>query len=619
MNNENNSQIDSLNNLNNESITPTPPTPVVGENTEDSAIAETNSPIEPVADNPSTPVDNPVENPIADATSSSDIVELTPGKNEEKVEEEIPSADGNTSVDVTTSNPSPGLPTATAVSSNTSSTIPETPAPVSENDKTAVGFDEKKGKGAGLKVPLIIITVLVVLGALGYFVVYPMIKNKFMVTPKNVFESTITRLKTQINNSISSANIANTITDVSIKVDTNMEGMDEFKDYTYGFRFGIDNKAKSIEGKVYMLDKNSKEYSILGYVKGEDIIAKLSHDERLVKVAKTTDIEGFDDIFDMAKNVNPDDYSYLTNKVVDSIFSTFKDEDFTKDDATIKVNGTEVKVKKNSYILNRDRVKNIYNTVVNDLYNDSRSMEIINSWGMTKEEFKKELIDETDFDDFKDEDAVTVNIYIDSNNQFVGFDIVNNDGDKPVYYYSNEGSFNLFFGDDTGDNPSYVNIDGVKNGDAVDVTIKSNGKDTIATLKVYTWTEEEIKFDFNINSDVAGSDQPISGTIEYKNTKSSDANNINIKATYKSGSDQLSITLNLKQELNAKIADIDASKAVTLSDEVLQKWSEGFVSSLEGTPFGYLLSSGMNNTYNTEEQNEPYEDYSSQQEFDYGF
>ena len=619
MNTDNNSSMDSLNNLNNEPVTPIEPTPATGEVpttepvapveepitvptsepvAESSPVLETSAPvnetvqdivpneepINPVGDTPqeSTPIENPVP--------PSDVVTLTPGEEGQKTEE----APVNELNNPTTPDLSQGPVAAIPISSDVTPQNPVVDNPVVGNDQTAVGFEEKKSNGAKLKTPLIIVAALVVLGALGYFVILPFVQNTFMVTPKKVFENTITSLKTQINNTLNNANITNTINDISFKIDTDIEGMEEFKEFTYGVRFGIDNKAKALEGKAYMLDKNNKEYNILGYAKGEDLIVKLSHDERLVKVGKTSDIEGFDDIFDAAENINIDDYSYLINKAADSVLGTFKDEDFVKSDSTIKVNNTDIKVKKNTYVLNKDRIKNLYNTVVNDIYNDSKCMTIINDWGMTKEEFKKEIIDGVNFDDIKDDTSININIYLNSKNEMVGFDLANDKDEKPIYYYSNEGNFNFYMGDPSDKDSDSITADGVVNGDATDVTIKS-GSETVATLKVYTWTEEEIKFDFTINTETSDG-QNISGSIDLKYTRNNDSNNININATLKSGSDKISFTLNLKQELNAKIADIDASKAVSLSDEEMNKWAEEFLKSLDDTPFGFYsqMLEGMN-------------------------
>ena len=63
-----------------------------------------------------------------------------------------------------------------------------------------------------------------------------------------------------------------------------------------------------------------------------------------------------------------------------------------------------------------------------------------------------------------------------------------------------------------------------------------------------------------------------------------------------------------KALIDAKIADINTSSAVSLSDEEMSKWFGDFLTSLKDTPFGYYSSmldgSAQKNVYADEEYND---------------
>ena len=515
-------------------------------------------------------------NPVTNDATTEEPIALTPGPSEE--EKNVISND-ETNLEASVSTPDP-LSNDGFSSGDVPAGVPPIPTP--SNDQTAMGFEEKKDKAKGVKTPLIIVAALVIVGLLGYFVVFPFVKTKLMSSPKTVFENTIMSMKKAVNQTLKDSNFGTSINDVSISFETSSEELKEFENYTYGLRFGLDNKNKAIEGKLYMLDKSKKEYSALGYVKNDDILVKLSGDERLVKVGKTSDIDGFDEIFDTAENVNIDDYTYLVDKSVELLLSNFTDADFTKENSTIKVNDVEVKATKNTYVLDKEKIKAIYKSIAEGLYNDSRAMEIIKKMGISKEDYKKDM-DSVTFDEIEDDYKLYINIYTNKKADVIGFDVVFKD-QVPFYYYSNEGNFDLYIENDESEDKAYT-AKGIKNGEITNVTIKE-GSETYATLKVSKWTDNEIVFDYDIKMDENNS---LTGSVDFRNSVSNSANNIALKLSAKSGSDSLKFNFNLKQELNVKIADVDVNKAVNLSDEEMNTWLSNFLTSVQDTPISYLF------------------------------
>ena len=527
---------------------------------------------------------NPFEN---GTVNQEEIVSLSPAPSEDESTSDEPIIDSGH----TDANQVPPIPLDAEPASN--GVIPQNPVASDVPDVNAKAIEDKPKKS---NKPLIVVLCLLVVGALGYFVGYPMIKNQFMSNPKNVFETTINSLNKSLNATITNTNLGTSINEIRFSFKSSVQELKEFENYTYGARFGIDNKEKAIEGKLFLLDGSKKEYSAAGYVKNGNILAKLSSDDRLVNLGKTSEIEGFDSIFDAVESVDVSDYTYLVDKSLELLIKSFDEKDFAKSKSTMTVNGVNIDVTKNTYILNKEKIKKIYKNITDGLYNDDKAMKIIEKSGITKEEFKKS-VDEEDFSDL-DDSEVNINIYTNKKSDVVGFDVVNGKF-TPISYYTNEGNFDLVVNEDE-KNSNSITAKGVVSGDVTNVNIKYNNE-TIITLKISKWTETEKVFDYEVKIE----DQSISGTIDYKNNKNNTANNMDLKFSLKSGSDFVNVELNLKQELNVKLAsDIDVGAAKTLSDEEKATWMSDFIKSLENTPLGFVISTlgGINDMESIEEQ-----------------
>ena len=109
-------------------------------------------------------------NPTNNATPEEPIA-LTPGPSEE--EKNVISND-ETNLETSVSTPDP-LSNNGFSSGDAPAGVPPIPTP--SNDQTAMGFEEKKDKAKGVKTPLIIVAALVIVGLLGYFVVFPFVKT----------------------------------------------------------------------------------------------------------------------------------------------------------------------------------------------------------------------------------------------------------------------------------------------------------------------------------------------------------------------------------------------------------------------------------------------------------
>ena len=522
----------------------------------------------PAAEEPVTLTPEPAEEETAPAPEPVPTIEAAPTPVENPVSE--PSGEiGPAQTDLNQVPPTPVNPGPTITTGQ---------------DATSTGFTEKIDKGKKIKKPLIIVGCVVAVILLGYFVIWPMVANVFMSSPKNVFEATVNKISTSLNQKLEQVNLGASMYEVEGTFDTNIEELKSFANYTYKFRGGMDSKNKLIEGSAAMLTKDNKEIGGTIYVKNNFLYYKLTSDERIVKAEDLSQDESYKTLFENSETIKSEDLQYLVDKVKELVFSELTEKDFTKENNyAMKVNGSEVKTTKNNLTIDKAKFTTIYKAVTDGLYKDSKAMEIIAKLGTTKEDFKKDYID-VDYNEIEEDMKIIVNIYT-IKSEVVGVDISGKE-ETVMYFYSNEGNFeSAFLPGQKDDEMTFV---GVKDGDATNATLKVAGEE-VAKLKIYTFEENEVKFDYTFNMD---EEQTMTGTIALKEND----NVTDVEFSAKAGSEFFSIKGKVKVNNDAKIAQFDDSKAVTLTEDEQTQMLMSFLESTKGTPLDFLTSNlgGMN-------------------------
>ena len=469
-------------------------------------------------------------------------------------------------------------------------------SPFPSQDVTNVGFTEKAAKGKGGKKLLVVIVALIIIALLGYFVIYPIIANKFMSSPKNVFEATIDKITTNVNTKLEQVNLGSSLYEIETKFDTNIEDLKPFANYNIKLKGGMDSKNKLIEGSASMTGTDNKEIGATVYVKNDYLFYKLSSDERIVKAMDLSQDEDYKMLFSKNETITSADIQYLIDKSKEAFIKELKEEDFTKEENfALTINGSEIKTTKNTLEINKEKFTTYYKAVINALYNDSKAMDIINKMGMSKEDFKDEFVD-VDYDDIDNDFKVIINVYS-VKTDVVGFDLYSKE-EKEVYFYSNDGNFESALL--PGEEDSEVSFVGIKDGDSTNATLKVAGTE-VAKFKFYTMEENNIKFDYTLNP---GEDSKVSGTIAIKTN-----NNVtDIEFSAKAGDEYIKGTTKVKIEENAKIANFDDSKAVTLNEEEQNKMLNDFLEKSKGSPLDLLTENLGGMDYNNYDY---YSDYNS--------
>ena len=434
------------------------------------------------------------------------------------------------------------------------------------NDNTAYGMEkvditEKKKKNKLLFIILAII--LLIAGMVGFYFIYN--------NPTKVFNNAIDFVTGKATSALKESDYDKSLNDLRLKFNTNAEGFDQLASYTYGIKGGLDSDDKKLEGKLYMVDQNNKEYSFSGYVKADKIYALLSSYDKLI-YWDNVDNSDLGEIFDGISKTKSDDSIYLVNFISSSLKKNLNKKNFSRSYSSMVVNGKKVSAFKNSYVMDEKDNSRIVKAIWNDISNDKKALKIVlNMTGLKKAELD-ELYDK----DSSDVEKTTYSIYTDLFGNIVGYDTENKDNNN-FSYYKNKDDFSI-----VSDN---IFVDGVKKNGKLEVTVKRDKKQ-IGTLSFDKLSENEVVFNYNISSE---SNQGYKGKVNYKkNTKNNEISGV-LNISVDDGSNTYEFNFDFVSKKNAKIADIDESQAVKLTDQEKEKVLQDFFTSLSKTPLGGLF------------------------------
>ena len=434
----------------------------------------------------------------------------------------------------------------------------------------------KKKKSKLSLIMIIVIALLIIGGVFAYFI---------LISPQKIFNKAIDKTENEFYNYLDEFDMNNSLTDVSLKINSDNKELEQFTKYKYGFKGGIDSSKKSLEGKIYMLDDKNKEYSASGFMKNSSLYILLSSFDKLIYIDSAEEDE-YKYFFEGIENVKKEDEKYLVKVAFASLKRNLNKDNFLKNSANIKVNNKNVKVTKNSYKLTEKENKRIEKAITQDLYNDEKASKIImNLTGMSKEELKEELKNE-EYIDNGSNDTTYINIYTNFFGKAIGYDIQTNDK-RNASFYQNGNEFDISINDEY--NPYH--IVGIKKGKKMNVAIKDENKE-IVTLNFDKFSKNNISFEYDTKDFL---ENHYTGKVTY--IKTSKKNEL-VSKFYIKMSDQKNnyeINVDLNKTSNSKIADIDETQAVKLTDEEFSKVMQDFIASLSETPLGSIFTGFTSN------------------------
>ena len=582
---------------------------------------------------PAQPAATPTPTPVpaqAPAPTPTPVPATTPAPTPTPVEQPAPAPEANAE------------PVATLQPSGTVSTGNGTFGPSkpmsSDADLTNIGFvaasdDLPKKKS---KVPLIItIIVLIILGVVGYFVVYPYVLRTFFNDPMNVYTTTIDSAFRGINTSINEVVHEKAIYDIELSLDSNLEVLKPYSGYKYGVNFGIDPNKKNLQLGYAIKTPTNLEYSAYSYIKDNKTYERYStyRDESgktgLIYTGETNSQEvsdlfsSFQGLINNYDKVNNDDLNYLVDKLSKTISGSIDENKLSKEDASITLNGESLKVTNNKYVLDLDNKRRTVKYVIDTFKDDDKALEIFAKLtDGNKDEIKKAL-EEINVDEvITEDDTLYISIYTYGNkNTIIGYAITDAKEEVEFHYYSKDkGFFEAYIysvedNEETGKREeSKIDIKGVDNADGHKITVSVNGEEAII-LDIKAWDEKTKEFDYTIKD----KDGDYTGTVKYTKDLNDERLKVNFDFSIKVSKDEnLSIGLAFTEDWSSEVANINTSatgSVVNLTETEIADVRNRFNTELyNSTPLGTFFQTvsgmyepGINEYYDTENNITPEE------------
>lgn len=477
------------------------------------------------------------------------------------------------------------------------------------NNLTDVGFvaastDMPKKKNKGLIIG-IIIAVIIVLAALGYFVIYPYVMKTYFSDPKNVYETSIKTAFKGLGTTANDLVHNKAIYDVEVTFDSNIDSLKDFTGYTYGINLGVDPDKKRVQ-EGFRVKKISDEVasSYNYYVKDNKVYENYSTSANrgYIYRGEVTPEEANDlfalfsneDLYNTSSKLNSEDVNYLVDKISQLLVDSIDEEKLSKEDSSITIDGKTIKVTDNKYEIDYESLRKTVDFVIDGLIKDDKTVEILNKSFEELEVDAKEVLEAFRLEEDKEaKGTITTSIYTYGNkNEIVGFGLKNSDDEIDVHYYFNENYKELIANIKT-KNPDTGKIEensfeavAQKEGDKTKVSCKYNDKE-VATFEIRQWDEKGIDFNYSIAVD---SDK-INGTFKFTKDINDERAKISLEASVKMGSEYINVIVDISEDWTAEVANINTDTAIQIDDAELEKVQQDFVKAVLESPIGKIFTS----------------------------
>lgn len=318
----------------------------------------------------------------------------------------------------------------------------------------------------------------------------------------------------------------------SLKIDTNIDGLEDLKNEKFDYTFGMDYKNRKLELGAALTENETKIIDALLYFINDKAYVSLKDDYKKI-INIDDEIFNFDDIFKIENvNFNKDDLNYITKEFKKILIDSIEMKKLTKSSSNIKLNGKSTKVTKISYNLNEKNTKKfIENIIDNILDNDELIKKLSKISDMSVSNIEDTLKDAKN----EDIEAIgTLNLYTKGfTNEFAKLELINNNAEFGII------------------NNNYNTVIYVKDNDAnLEITVNENTKNKLSID--YLYKESNAKVD---------------GTIKITNKEISESKNegsIELSVNYDKY--KVNLELDYKSEIGASIANFDETNTVKLSE-----------------------------------------------------
>ena len=432
---------------------------------------------------------------------------------------------------------------------------------------------------------IIFLVIIAALGALVYFILFPLYDKYFLNTPKKIFETTIDNINTMISNNLITQedNFDSYYQDFSLNIDSNIDGLKEISDYTLNINTGIDFNKNILKAGLY-INKDSQKIGLDTYYKDKDSYIKYSTSDKYFYLGEDEEDISTDEIKELISIIKflGKDIGYIVSKETEIIKSLLDEEKLSKEKDVITIDDKNIDVTRNTFKLNSKDAEALINQYYNSILKDDtilNYMAKINN--MSKVDYKGYLNNQAI--ELDDDFSSSFNIYTIKGNEVVGLDYEEK-GFRKFYFYENDTEFDMYINltndskcsaneDCVADNKSVIELNGEKKNSYTEIIIKHNNV-KIATLNINEFKQDKIdlEYEFIINSVV------YTGSIEIESTSNENSNGF---ISLHFGEYYINIKVDLNFTYNKTIEEISANDYVQYSEEQEKIEEEKFFASAE--------------------------------------
>lgn len=404
----------------------------------------------------------------------------------------------------------------------------------------------------------------------------PEVQKRFFATPLNIFEKNLEGLIDYVEklDEFDYQDVFKVETD--IKINSNIDGFAELKDYNF-LTTTYYGKENNLFANQYTIAKDDASFSYTIYEKNNNMYDHFSTSSNIYNHGEITEL--VDESFQnrLANAYYSDFPKKLILKELNLLKDELMEENITSTDDELTFNDITMSVKRISFTLEGKKLDEFLKKNEEELLKDDLINSYIDSFNIGDEADVtsnpiEEIIDEL----INDLDSLSINLYTDEKNKFVGVDIEEN-GFRTFHYYTDQAnlfSIYLNLGDTNAKEDSEnstIELVGRKKSTTSSVDVLYNTKE-IGSLVISAFTPEKISLTYEVYVD----DIKFSGDLLIYN----DHENRNIEFSVRSLGNFLNITTKDKYSKQEKIEDFDNFKTTNYLEEPYTNESSTFLNAL---------------------------------------